>query len=112
MRNIFVLLLTALIILFQPAISQAATEIGSVVAVAGSPSASGPGGNRVLKAGSAVYEDDKITVRSGNAQILLRDNTRLVVGPGSSLVLDQFVMKGGVVFKASGQSLPFSSPPE
>jgi FecR protein len=76
------------------ATSHAATEIGSVVAVVGSPSASGPGGNRTLKAGAAVFEDDRITVSKGNAQIRLRDNTRLVVGPGSSLILDRFLMKG------------------
>lgn len=76
--------------------AEAATQIGKVVAVGGSPSASGPGGDRKLKAGSSVFEDDKITVGGGgNAQILLNDNTRLVVGPSSSLVLDRFLMKGG-----------------
>jgi hypothetical protein len=76
--------------------AEAATQIGKVVAVGGSPSASGPGGDRKLKAGASVFEDDKITVGGGgNAQILLNDNTRLVVGPSSSLVLDRFLMKGG-----------------
>ena len=41
------------------------------------------------------YEDDKIVVRNGNAQITLDDGTRLVVGPGSTLVVDRFLMKGG-----------------
>lgn len=76
--------------------AEAATQIGKVVAVAGAPSASGPGGDRKLKAGSSVFEDDKIGVGGGgNAQIILNDNTRLVVGPSSSLVLDRFLMKGG-----------------
>ncbi len=75
--------------------AQAATAIGKVVAVLGSPSASGPGGDRKLSSGSAVFEDDKITVVNGNAQIILNDDTRLVVGPGSSLILDRFVMRGG-----------------
>ncbi len=76
--------------------AEAATQIGKVVAVAGAPSASGPGGDRKLKAGSSVFEDDKISVGGGgNAQIILNDNTRLVVGPSSSLVLDRFLMKGG-----------------
>ena len=73
----------------------AAEAIGKVAAVVGKPSASGPGGDRDLKAGAAVYEDDKIEVRSGNAQIILADGTRLVVGPGSTLVLDRFLMTGG-----------------
>ena len=78
----------------QPA-AFAADAIGKVAAVVGKPSASGPGGDRDLKAGAAVYEDDKIEVRSGNAQIILADGTRLVIGPGSTLVLDRFLMAGG-----------------
>jgi hypothetical protein len=72
----------------------AAGKIGSVVAVVGSPSASGPGGNRTLKKNGDVFEDDTIKVSSGNAQIILDDGTRIVVGPNSSLLLDQFVRSG------------------
>jgi hypothetical protein len=73
----------------------AADAIGEVAAVVGKPSASGPSGDRDLAAGAPVYEDDKIVVRSGNAQIILKDGTKLVVGPGSTLILDRFLMKGG-----------------
>jgi hypothetical protein len=73
----------------------AADAIGEVAATVGRPSASGPSGDRELAAGAPVYEDDKIVVRSGNAQIILNDGTKLVVGPGSTLVLDRFLMKGG-----------------
>lgn len=73
----------------------AADAIGEVAAVVGKPSASGPSGDRDLAAGAPVYEDDKIVVRSGNAQIILNDGTKLVVGPGSTLILDRFLMKGG-----------------
>ncbi len=73
----------------------AADAIGEVAAVVGKPSASGPNGDRDLAAGAPVYEDDKIVVRSGNAQIILADGTKLVVGPGSTLILDRFLMKGG-----------------
>ena len=73
----------------------AADPIGKVVAVLGTPSASGPGGDRRLVAESAVFENDKITVGgSGNAQVILNDGTKLVVGPLSSLLLDRFVMQG------------------
>jgi hypothetical protein len=73
----------------------AADAIGEVAATVGTPSVSGPSGDRDLKAGAAVYEDDKIVVRNGNAQIILNDGTKLVIGPGSTLVLDRFLMKGG-----------------
>ena len=73
----------------------AADPIGKVVAILGAPSASGPDGDRTLSAGDAIFENDKITVGStGNAQVLLNDGTRLVVGPASSLLLDKFVMQG------------------
>jgi hypothetical protein len=72
-----------------------ADAIGTVVATYGSASASGPGGNRQLSGGAKVFEHDKITVVSGNAQIQLLDGTKLVVGANSALVLEKFLMKGG-----------------
>jgi hypothetical protein len=92
-----VLLASAAVSLSIPfSTAEAATVIGRVVAVKGAPSASGPAGDRKLSSGSAVYEDDKISVGAGgNAQIILKDDTRLVVGPSSSLLLDRFLMKGG-----------------
>jgi len=78
-----------------PSLAVAADAIGAVTAALGTPTASGPGGDRRLAAGAPIYEDDKIVVRNGNAQITLGDGTRLVVGPGSTLVVDRFLMKGG-----------------
>jgi hypothetical protein len=72
-----------------------AAKMGEVVAVVGQPTADGPTGNRTLAAGSEVFEDDSVHVSTGNAQIMLDDGTRLVVGPDSTLLLDQFVMRGG-----------------
>lgn len=72
-----------------------ADAIGTVVASSGSASVSGPGGSRALSGGASVFEHDKITVSSGNAQIQLLDGTKLVVGPNSALVLEKFLMKGG-----------------
>jgi hypothetical protein len=74
---------------------QAATPIGKVFAKSGSPSASGPGGNRPLTAGAPLYEDDKIVTGGGNVQIIFVDDTKLVVGPNSTLVIDRFLMRGG-----------------
>lgn len=86
-------------------ISSAATKIGKVVAVVGSPAASGPGGSRTLEAGSAVFEDDTIKVATGNAQMILDDGTRLVVGPGSTLLLDKFLKRGDKADKVAIKAL-------
>jgi hypothetical protein len=88
-RNHF---LVASVLMLAGLPASAADKIGNVVAVVGSPSASGPNGNRTLKKDSEVFEDDTITVTSGNAQLILDDGTRIVVGPSSKLLLDQFVM--------------------
>jgi hypothetical protein len=69
----------------------AATAIGKVVAVAGSPTGSG----RALSAGSSIFENDRLVTGAGNVQILFVDETRLVVGPNSTLVIDRFLMRGG-----------------
>ncbi len=76
-------------------LSAYAAKMGEVVAVVGQPSATGPSGARTLSAGSKVFEDDSVHVGKGNAQIILDDGTRLVVGPDSTLLLDKFVMRGG-----------------
>jgi hypothetical protein len=69
----------------------AADPIGEAVAVAGSPTSSG----RALSAGAAIYENDRIVTGRGNVQILFIDDTKLVVGPNSNLVIDRFLMRGG-----------------
>lgn len=72
----------------------AAESIGEVVASAGSPTAEGPGGNRSLGAGSQVFQDDRIVTRAdANAQIIFVDGTRLVVGPRSTVVIDEFLLR-------------------
>ena len=68
-----------------------AEAIAKVVALYGSPTASG----RALTAGSAIQEHDKIEVGSGNVQILFNDGTKLVIGSRSSLVIEKYLMKGG-----------------
>jgi hypothetical protein len=74
--------------------AKAATPIGEVVAVGGSPRASGPGGKRVLGPGADIFEDDRITTGSGgNAQLLFVDGTKLVVGPSSTLVISRFLLR-------------------
>jgi hypothetical protein len=85
--------------------TNAATKIGNVAAVMGAPAASGAGGTRVLKTGSEVFEGDVIKVTSGNAQIILADGTKLVVGPDSRLELNQYLKRGEHVDKISIKAL-------
>jgi hypothetical protein len=65
---------------------------GSAVKVDRITNASGPGGRRVLEAESDVFMGDAIvTNANGLAQIRFVDNTRIVIGPNSRLVVDSFV---------------------
>jgi uncharacterized membrane protein YgcG len=69
---------------------------GTVVAVIPASDASGATGTRMLVTRGPVYMGDRIhTGPRGEAQIELADNTRLVVGPNSSMVVDAFVFTGG-----------------
>ncbi len=85
--------------------SFAATKIGDVAGILGAPSASGAGGNRFLEKGSDVFEGDVVKVTEGNAQIILDDGTKLVVGPDSTLELNQFLKRGKRVDKIAIKAL-------
>jgi FecR protein len=73
----------------------AGDAMGSVVAVQGRPTAAGPDGSRALSAGSDVFEGDTVTVGDGNAQLLLDDGTKLVVGPSSRLLIQAYLRRSG-----------------
>jgi hypothetical protein len=65
-----------------------------VLAVVQSATSAGVAGQAVLQVQAPVYAGDTInTGPVGEAQILFRDNTKLVVGPNSSMVIDAFVFK-------------------
>jgi hypothetical protein len=65
---------------------------GRALAVVQATLASGPGGNRALAVAKPVFSGDKIaTGKNGEAQIQFEDNTRLVVGPNSTIAIDKFV---------------------
>lgn len=54
------------------------------------------GSSSPLQVGKLVYGGDRITTASGGeAQILFPDNTKLVVGPGSTLVINDYVATSG-----------------
>ena len=70
----------------------AAPPSGVAVAVVQQAEANGNGGDRVLQADAPVYSGDAIvTGPIGSAQVKFIDNTKLVVGPNSRLVINSFV---------------------
>ncbi len=72
--------------------AEAADPSGTVVAVVQATRAIGAAGSRMLVTRGPVYMGDTIrTGARGEAQIELADDTRLVVGPNSSMVVDSFV---------------------
>ena len=75
---------------WAPAVS--ADPSGTVLAVVQQSEADGTTGKRVLFPESAVFAGDRIvTGPSGNAQVIFRDQTKLVVGPNSTMIIDAFV---------------------
>lgn len=78
-----------------PTAEAAEEDIGEALAVIDSATASGDVGNRPLTVGAAVYLGDVIaTDGQGEAQLVFSDGTRMVVGPNSQMVLDEFVFRG------------------
>lgn len=77
------------------ACAQGLSPSGTTLAVIQATSASGPGGSRMLEPQRPVYSGDRINTGDiGEAQIRFRDETRLVVGPNSSIIIDKFLFAG------------------
>jgi hypothetical protein len=73
----------------------AAEPSGEAVAVVQAAGVDGAAGNRPLEVKGPVFTGDVVkTDRGGQAQILFRDDTKLVVGPSSELTIDRFVYAG------------------
>jgi hypothetical protein len=65
---------------------------GEAVKVIPAAAASGQVGSRILEIKGPVFMGDRVTTdQIGEAQILFRDDTRLVVGPNSRIIIDRFV---------------------
>lgn len=65
---------------------------GTVLAVVQAANIDGTTGKLVIQPDQAVFSGDRVeTGPAGSAQIKFRDNTKLVVGPNSSMVIDAFV---------------------
>jgi len=74
----------------------AAETAGELKALAGSATAIRDGGERALVTGSAVESGDLVkTSATGEAQILMRDGVRLVVGPDSSMKINSYAANTG-----------------
>jgi len=72
--------------------SLAAGPSGTVLAVVQAANIDGATGKTVIQPEQPVYSGDRVeTDANGSAQIKFRDNTKLVVGPNSSMVIDAFV---------------------
>lgn len=83
-------------IMLPAAVVIAAEQAGEALAVIDQADVEGEVGERKLVVGMGVALGERvITDSGGEAQLLFNDGTRLVVGPNSALVLDQFVFRGG-----------------
>lgn len=77
-----------------------AAPVGNTVDAATTVTGSGPGGNRVINKGSPIFSDDRLKAdRTGNAQIILVDSTRIVVGPGAQVDIVDYVYDSEKTFK-------------
>jgi hypothetical protein len=92
MRTIPTMLFSAALIAASIAGGAIAQPSGVVLAVVQQSEADGNTGRRVLLAEAPVYSGDKIiTGPTGEAQVKFRDETKLVVGPNSTMIIDAFV---------------------
>ena len=72
----------------------AAGPSGTVIAVVQQANIDGKTGKLVIEPETPVFSGDKIqTGPVGQAQIIFQDNTKLVVGPNSQMVIDAFVFE-------------------
>jgi hypothetical protein len=72
----------------------AAPEAGKAVAVVQSATSTGSNGRRTLKAGMSVSIGERIRTNSGGqVQLVFTDDTKMVVGPNSSLVIESYLFR-------------------
>jgi hypothetical protein len=91
-RNLLVWSLSLAGILGSASLATAVEPSGTALAVVQSASAEGGAGQRLLQVSGPLYAGDRVKTGSvGEAQIRFRDNTKLVVGPNSSVLIDRFV---------------------
>lgn len=75
--------------------AHASAPDGRVIAVVQSAEVDGQTGKLVLMPEAPIFSGDRIITGSmGQAQVKFRDDTKLVVGPNSMMVIDAFVFSG------------------
>ena len=73
--------------------------IGRTVASATLVNAFGRTGKRVIVPKSPIFSDDRLKANAtGNAQIILIDKTKIVVGPGAEVRIDDYVFDTNKTF--------------
>ena len=91
----YVGLLVAMATIFAANGAWASEPIGTVLKAAQTVKASGTQGTRVLSRSDDVFYRDRISSNGrGSGEFQFSDGTKLAVGPGASLVIDEFVFKG------------------
>ena len=92
--KLLVLISTALLLSGSPATAAPGEDIGAAVKIVNLVTAEYETDQRRLAQGDNVRQDELIEVGTdGTGEIRLRDNTQLALGPGSRLLLDEFVYK-------------------
>ena len=100
--KISALLTTAFLLSATLAIAAPGDNIGSAVRIVNIVTAAYEADERRLVTGGEVRQDDLIEVSTeGRGELRLRDETKLALGPGSQLLLDEFVynpeISGGAI---------------
>ncbi|CAN7646809.1 FecR family protein [Devosia sp. LjRoot16] len=86
--------LTAVLFVFSGSAAALAAPAGSAVGVDPAAEINSTGGLRTLVVGEDVFLGDLIRTSSGgSAQILFADGTKLVVGPGSTLKIEDYLLR-------------------
>jgi len=76
--------------------SFAAQDVGKAATIKGSVTGSVRGKSRRLAKGKPVYLNERIKARSrSTGQFILRDNSKIAVGAGATVVLDKFLVSRG-----------------
>lgn len=80
--------------------SAEAAKIGQAVAVIQEANASGSAGDRVLEVGGPLFVGDLLESGPvGQAQLVFVDDTKMVLGPNSSLAIDTYVLRNEASFE-------------
>ncbi len=92
--------------LFLSGTSVSSSEpIGKVVRATKTVRASGTAGTRILEQNAEIFQLDRISTNaSGIGEFQFNDGTKLAIGPGASLAVNQLVLKGKSRFQKLGLS--------